>query len=133
MVAFYHWRAANVTLEIKECKLCWPANSTRNGRGQPFPTNYSSVRRLALRWHGWIGSLKRSKKIYDETYDDSAFHEPFGRVCCVSYFLNTPWEQDRLVEILCIGLKYLIARDGVENVKASDWRAVPIFSFPDLR
>jgi hypothetical protein len=88
---------------------------------------------LAMTWLDW--KLEEFKKIYDETYDDSGFHEPFARVCCVSYFLNTPWEQDRLVEILCIGLKYLIARDGLENVKASDWRAVPVFSctFPDLR
>jgi hypothetical protein len=76
---------------------------------------------------GWLDcKLEAFQKLYDETYDDNEFHEPFGRICCVSYFLNSPWEQDKLVEDFCIALKRLIARDGMENVKAIDWRAVPI-------
>ena len=78
---------------------------------------------------GWLDcKVNELKTFRDETSLGDEIYEIYGRKCCECLFLNSPDEQDELVEVLCDALRRLIARDGVENVKASEWRAVPIFS-----
>jgi len=77
----------------------------------------------------WLAcELEAFKKLYDETYDDNGFNEPFGRTCCVCSFLNSNWEQDKLAEDFCILVKDHIEHHGMESLKAIDWRAMPIFT-----
>jgi hypothetical protein len=80
---------------------------------------------------GWldykVGALKASNDI-KTTHVDNDFYETYGRRCYEHLSLDSPDEQDELVEVLCDALRQLIARDGMENVNASEWRAVPVFS-----
>ena len=74
-----------------------------------------------------VNLLKTFRDI-ETSHPDNEFYEIYGRKCYECLFLESPDEQDSLVEALCDGLRQLIERDGVENVKASDWRTVPSFS-----
>ena len=80
---------------------------------------------------GWLDykvkALKDSNGI-TSTHIDNEFFDSYGRRAYEYFFLDSPDVQDELVEVLCEALTQLIARDGVENVKASEWRTVPIFS-----
>jgi hypothetical protein len=80
---------------------------------------------------GWLDYKIKALKDFNgitSTHLDNEFFDTCGRRAYEYLFLESPEVQDELVEVLCDALTQLIARDGVENVKASEWRTVPIFS-----